>query len=188
MSRIPTVRVRHPLLGFITINASDLTPEHELHEEQAADFEPVGAQLMAAPERVDPALRDAAAALCLRMVAFRRRAASEPFAELPAAEQLAILQGLEAELHQAEADYEADQRERAAYKAEERAREVREQQQDDGGQGDESEQPDQLQSNLPRVAKGPRGLWYVWRGAERLGPGLTTEDAAQARLHAMNEG
>lgn len=188
MSRIPTVRVKHPLLGFVTINASDLTPEHELHEEQAEDFEPVAARFLAAPGRLDPALRDAAAALCLRMVAFKRRVADEPFADLSTGEQLAVVQGLEAELTQAEADYEADQRERAACEAEERARQARDQQQDDGGQGDDPERTEQPQSDLPRIAKGPRGLWYVWRGEARVSKGCQTEAEALALLGKQSEG
>ncbi|MGE2813431.1 hypothetical protein, partial [Escherichia coli] len=85
-------------LGFVTINASDFTDQHELHEVQAESFDAAHVQRAGAAPLLDPALRDAASALCLRMVAFRRRTSGEPFSDLPAVEQLAIIGTLGAEL------------------------------------------------------------------------------------------
>jgi hypothetical protein len=101
---------------------------------------------------MDPALRDAAAALCLRMLAFKRRVAGEPFDELSAAEQAAIVREMNGELDQAIADYE------------------------------EQRQPDpssEVDAAL-RIVRGPRGRWYVKRGAENVaGPFETEAEAAE---------
>lgn len=40
--------------------------------------------------------------------------------------------------------------------------------------------------DTPRVSKGPRGLWYVFRGKERLTTGYSSESEAQAALDGMD--
>ena len=128
------------------------------------------------------------------MVAFRRRTAGKPFSDLPAVEQFAIIGELGAELDTAVVQYEQDQRHRAEAEERERTAQAAGQSGSVGGDqaggetGNEDPQGDADHAEPLRVAKGPRGLWYVWRGTERLGPGLQTEEAAQARLLAMNEG
>lgn len=191
--RIPTVRVTHPVLGFVTINAADFDAErHELHEEQAEDFDPAAVRRSVAPAALDPALRDAAAALCLRMVAFRRRTEGLPFDELPATERLTVVQTLGAELDAAEIAYEDDQRERAAYEA--RQRETLTQQQaaaQDGAEreakevDDDPPPPPEEDPEPLRVGKGPGGRWYVMRGDDRVSKGYGTADDAQAGLVEM---
>jgi hypothetical protein len=188
--RIPTVRVTHPVLGFVTINAADFDAErHELHEEQAEDFDPAQIRRVVVLDALDPALRDAAPALCLRMVAFRRRTEGLPFDELPAAERLTIVQALGAELDAAEAAYEDDQRERAAYEA--RQREAQTQQlaaAQDGAEreaqefDDDPPPPPEEDPEPLRVGKGPGGRWYVMRGDDRVSKGFATEAEAQAAI------
>ncbi|MCP1550705.1 MULTISPECIES: hypothetical protein [Methylorubrum] len=188
--RIPTVRVTHPVLGFVTINAADFDAgQHELHTEQGEDFDPAQIRRAIVPAALDPALRDAAAALCLRMVGFRRRAEGLPFDELPAAERLAVVQALGFELDAAEAAYEDDQRERAAYEA--RQREVLGQQQAAALDGAEREAQEVADDPSPppeedpeplRVGKGPGGRWYVMRGDDRVSKGFANEAEAQAAI------
>jgi len=188
--RIPTVRVTHPVLGFVTINAADFDAErHELYEEQAEDFASALIRSSTAPAALDPALRDAAAALCLRMIGFRRRTEGLPFADMPATERLTVVQALGAELDAAEAAYEGAQRQRAAYEA--RQRETLTQQQAAAQDGAEREAPEvddvppPLLKDDPkplRVGKGPGGRWYVMRGDDRVSRGFATEVEAQAAI------
>lgn len=177
--RLPTVRVKHPELGFITINAADLTEEHELHEVQAHDFDLARARRVAAAVRPDPALRDAAADLLLRMVAFRRRTEGAPFGDLPDTEKLAVLQILSGELAQAEASYEADQRERTAYEAQQAVREAAEAVRQRQEAEPEAPPPVIVTPSL-RVEKGARGYFYVLRGDEAVSKGFRDQAAAEA--------
>lgn len=178
--RVPTCRVKHPSgEGFITINAADFDDgRHDLHWEQAEDFD-ASQVYCAAIAPTDPALRDAAAALMLRIVAFKRRIAGEPFAERPPVEQLAVLQAMSTEIDQAEAAYAEDQRERAAFEASQRAQ--------DAVQRQEAPQtppmPPAPVTPPQRVGKGPRGLWYVWRGDDRVSKGYPSEGEAFAALN-----
>lgn len=184
--RVPTVRVKHPVLGFVTINASDFTDQHELHEEQAESFDAVHVRRAGATPLLDPALRDAASALCLRMVAFRRQTGGQPFADLPAVEQLAIIGELGAELDAAIVEYEQDQRHRAEAVSRKQERESQEAEVARSGQNAPSDEPELL-AEPARVAKGPRGLWYVWSHDARISKGYHTEAEAQDAL-ARGEG
>lgn len=143
--RVPTVRIVHPsdLSSFVTINQADLTPAHDLWPDQAEGYEP----LHTPAAFLDRALRDAAASLCLRMLAFKRRAAGEPFAELAPAEQMAIVREMDGELDRAIADF------------------------------DEGQQP-QADSTV-RITKGPRGRWYVKRGADTVAGPFEAEAQAE---------
>jgi hypothetical protein len=180
--RVPTVRVVNPADPgrFMTINAADHRDEHhELWPEQAEGFDPGDLRRSAAAGALDPALRDAAATLCLRIVAFRRRVEGESFAELTAGEQLAVLHEMSAEADRAEAAYEEDQRERATYEAAQREREAAEQSQQTG---DDAPSAADL-----RVAKGPGGRWYVHRGEDRVSKGFATEAEAIAEMSQPDE-
>lgn len=191
--RIPTVRVTHPVLGFVTINAADFDAEqHELHAEQAEDFDASQVRRAVVPAALDPALRDAAAALCLRMVGFRRRTEGLPFVDLPAAERLAVIQALGTELDAAEAAYEDDQRERAAYEARQRESQAQQQAAAQDGAEREAKEVDDDPPPPPkedpeplRVGKGPGGRWYVMRGDDRVSKGYGTAEGAQIALDEM---
>ena len=176
--RLPTVRVVNLAdpATFMTINAADRTAEHELWPEQAEDFDETHLQRSVAVSALDPALRDAAAALCMRLVSFRHRHENrEPFASLSPAEQLAALREMGAELDESEARYEDHLRERAAYEASERARLVREQ-----GAAQTSESGGGGEPVLLTTMKGPGGRWYVMRGEERISKGYG--DVAEAEI------
>lgn len=187
---IPTVRVAHPVLGFVTINAVDFDAQrHELHGEQAEGFDP--AHLHHPAASLDPAVRDAAAALCMRMVALRRRHTGEPFADLPPPDQLAVLNDLSTEFARAEAEFEEDQRERAAFEADERARQAQEgaQERQDGGEAS-SGAGVPVPTPAPaigalRVGKGPRGLWFVFRGEERASKGYLDQVEAETEARRL---
>ena len=183
--RIPTVRVKHPSgEGFITINAADFDDgRHDLYWEQAEDFDPSQPR-RASTAQIDPALRDAAAALMLRIVAFKRRIAGEPFAELPPAEQLAVLQAMSAEIDQAEAAYAEDQREREAFEASQRAQDAVRRQ--EAPQTPPAPPPPAVEPL--RAGKGPRGLWYVWRGDDRVSKGYPSEPEAIAAMNSAETG
>lgn len=166
LMRVPTVRVKSPSGGFMTINAADFGEHHELHDVQAEDFvhphDLRSREVKATGGVTDPEaeVRIAAAGFVERMMAAKHDMILESYRELPAAERLSHI-GEAADEMQAALDRRSAERTRQYEEAE------REQAASDAA-GD------------LRVARGPRGLWYVMRGDERLSVGHPTEDAANA--------
>ncbi|GJE00561.1 hypothetical protein [Methylobacterium isbiliense] len=180
MSRIPTIRVHNPAAPgtMMTINEADRRPEHVLWDDAA------GASAASAAPLLDPAVRDAAAAITLRVVGLKRRMAGLPFAELSPAEQLAVLHEMAEDIEQGAAVYEARER-----TEEERGRS------DEPVGGTEPASPAPAQPEPApgstvspadlRTSKGPRGLWFVMRGEERVSAGFRTEEEADAEMSRM---
>ncbi len=159
--RVPTARVKSPTGGFITINASDLAEHHELHEVQAPGFVDPRAK---PADDAEADVRTAAIGFVERMMAAHHDMILESYRELPASERLSHI-GEAAESMQGE----------LLRRSEERAR-----------QHDEADREASAEAGKTlRVAKGPRGLWFVMRGIERLHPGYAQEAEAQAAMAGL---
>jgi hypothetical protein len=175
MSRIPTIRVHNPAAPgtMMTINEADRRPEHVLWDDAA------GASAASSAPLLDPAVRDAAAAITLRVVDLKRRMAGLPFAELPPAEQLAVLREMAEDIEQGAAAYEAGKQPEVRREPEPAAF------------AEPAPEPAPPQTPpapaVPdlRVGKGPRGLWFVMRGEERVSAGFRSEEEADAELGRM---
>lgn len=184
MSRIPTIRVHNPAAPgtLMTINEADRRPEHVLWDDVAG-----GSAASAAP-LLDPAVRDAAAAITLRVVGLKRRMDGLPFADLSAAEQLVVLREMAEDVEQGVAAYE-----RGDGPSERREPEEERGRSDDEGGAHAEAQPPASRPDAPptpappdlRTGKGPRGLWFVTRGEERLSAGFRTQEEADAELDRM---
>lgn len=184
--RVPTVRVVNPAnpASFMTINAADHRAEHhDLWPDQGEGFDPADLLRPAPIQSLDPAVRDAAAALCLRGVSFQRAREGKPFVELAAAEQLAVLNEAGASFDRAIAEIEDDQRRRDAFENQ-RPPDPAVQAEIVRGRADQEADEDGLS---PCVAKGPGGRWYIHRGERRVSKGFATEAEAIAEMTRPDE-